>query len=94
VRGRAGWLLLAGDAYFDAGELDPVRPHCAVGLRFYQWMLEKDRAARLRNQQRLRELAARTRGALTVFCSHDVDEFERLAGRSAAVPAERMVHAL
>lgn len=91
VRGDTGWLLLAGDAYFDHGELDVHRPHCAPGLRFYQWMLEKDRAARLDNQRRLRELAARSTSTLTVFCSHDVDEFERLAGRSAALPADRMV---
>ncbi|MBB5503149.1 ferredoxin-NADP reductase [Paraburkholderia sp. MM5384-R2] len=73
-----------------AGELDPVRPHCAPGLRFYQWMLEKDRAARLYNQRRLRDLAKRASPALTIFCSHDVDEFERLAGRSVAVPAKQM----
>jgi glyoxylase-like metal-dependent hydrolase (beta-lactamase superfamily II) len=86
VRGDAGWLLLAGDAYFDHGELDPERPHCAPGLRFYQWMLAKDRAARLYNQRRLRDLAQRAGPALRIFCSHDVAEFERLAGRSAAVP--------
>lgn len=90
VRGDRGWLLLAGDAYFDKAELDPVRPRCAPGLRFYQWMLEKDRAARLHNQQRLRELAKRAGSTVSVFCSHDVDEFERLAGRSAAVPVEQL----
>ncbi|MGF6852021.1 hypothetical protein OKW29_000907 [Paraburkholderia sp. CI3] len=90
VHGDGGWLLLAGDAYFDNGELDPVRPHCAPGLRFYHWMLEKDRAARLYNQRRLRDLAKRASPALTIFCSHDVDEFAPLAGRSVAVPAEQM----
>ncbi|HEY2020213.1 MBL fold metallo-hydrolase [Paraburkholderia sp.] len=91
VRRDGGWLLLAGDAYFDKRELDPVNPRCAPGLRFYQWMLEKDRDARLQNQQRLRDLTQRAGAAVTVCCSHDVDEFERLAGRSAALPAERLV---
>jgi hypothetical protein len=60
--GKAGGLLLAGDALFDAGDFDAARPDCAVGLRFYQWMLKKDPAARLRNPQRLRELVGRTCG--------------------------------
>lgn len=85
-----GWLLLAADAYFFHAEMDVARPWCTPGLRFYQWMMEKDRAARLRNQERLRQLR-RTHGAeVAFFCSHDVAEFERLAGRSARIPAERM----
>ncbi|KLJ01944.1 beta-lactamase [Luteimonas sp. FCS-9] len=81
----AGWKLLAADAYFHAGELD-ASPHCPPGLRAYQWMMELDRDARLRNQQRLRDLA-RTAQGIDIFCSHDVAEFERLSGRSARVPA-------
>ena len=41
--------------------------------------------------RRLRDLAKRASPALAIFCSHDVDEFERVAGRSAAVPAGQMV---
>ncbi|MBN6150696.1 hypothetical protein JR065_10120 [Xanthomonas sp. AmX2] len=85
------WHLLAGDACFHPGEMDPFHPHCTPGLRFYPWMLEKDRAARLRNQRRLRELNLRQAGAVTVFCSHDVSEFERLSGHSAALPAEALL---
>jgi hypothetical protein len=47
------------------------------------------RKQRLANQARLRQLA-RTRGAdVEIFCSHDVAEFERLAGISPAVPTPR-----
>jgi glyoxylase-like metal-dependent hydrolase (beta-lactamase superfamily II) len=42
VRSDGGWLLLAGDAYFYHREMDPARPTCTPGLRFYQFM----RAAR------------------------------------------------
>ena len=35
-------------------EMDVEKPWCTPGLRLYQTMLEKDRRARLRNQQRLR----------------------------------------
>jgi glyoxylase-like metal-dependent hydrolase (beta-lactamase superfamily II) len=90
VRSEGRWALNAGDAYFHHAEMDPVRPHCTPGLRLYQWMLEKDRNARLANQQRLRELRRQHVGDVDLFCSHDVQEFERLARRSARVPADRL----
>ena len=79
VEGPNGWLLDAADAYFHHDEM-AVTPHCTPGLRFYQWMLEKDRRARLANQARLRELRRDDKDVL-VFCSHDMMEFEALAGR-------------
>ena len=85
------WLLYAGDAYFHHREMDPDRPWCAPGLRLYQWMLDKDRRARLHNQGRLRELKRLHGGRVEVFSGHDVEEFERLAGRSAREPAEKVV---
>lgn len=88
IQEAAGWKLLAGDAYFYHAEMDPKRPRCTPGLRLYQWMMEKDRRARLENQIRLRELARQRPGELTVFCSHDAREFERLSGRSLEAPAE------
>ena len=87
VRLDEHWLLNAGDAYFFHAEMDPVRPRCTPGLRFYQWMMEKDRAARLANQRRLRALKRAHASQVALFCGHDIREFERLAGRSARVPA-------
>jgi glyoxylase-like metal-dependent hydrolase (beta-lactamase superfamily II) len=88
---RHGWLFNAADAYFYHAEMHR-KAHCTPGLRFYQWMLEKDRTARLQNQARLRELAL-SNSAVTVFCSHDVAEFERLAQRQAHFPAQAPVRA-
>jgi glyoxylase-like metal-dependent hydrolase (beta-lactamase superfamily II) len=85
VRLESKWLFDAGDAYFYGGEMDVARPHCTPGLKFYQWMMEKDRAERLANQRRLRELA-RTQPSVEIFCSHDLTELERLAGVSAELP--------
>jgi glyoxylase-like metal-dependent hydrolase (beta-lactamase superfamily II) len=84
------WLLQAADAYFFHAEMDVTDPRCTPGLRFYQWMMEKDRRARLANQQRLRELRRTHAADVEIFCGHDVEEFERLSGRSAKVPAEMM----
>jgi glyoxylase-like metal-dependent hydrolase (beta-lactamase superfamily II) len=90
VQSSQGWKLLAGDAYFFHGEMDLDRPWCTPGLRFYQFMLEKDRKARLQNQARLRELRRHHGGEVELFCSHDVAEFERCAARPAGVPAEAL----
>jgi glyoxylase-like metal-dependent hydrolase (beta-lactamase superfamily II) len=76
-----GWLLHAGDAYFFHAEMDAT-PRCTPGLRFYQWMMEKDRRARLDNQDRLRELRM-TSSDVQIFCGHDAVEFERLTRRPA-----------
>ncbi|HET9623474.1 MAG TPA: MBL fold metallo-hydrolase [Kofleriaceae bacterium] len=86
VREGARWLLLAGDAYFDHDELDPVHPRCLPGLRFYQWLMEKDRHARLDNQRRLRELAQLHPDEVQIVCSHDPRELEHDSGRSLDTP--------
>jgi glyoxylase-like metal-dependent hydrolase (beta-lactamase superfamily II) len=84
-----GSKLLAGDAYFFHREMDLERPWCTPGLRLYQTMLEKDRRARLANQQRLRDLRREHGGQVRVFCSHDPVEFEQLTGRAMGEPATR-----
>jgi len=86
IRHAMGWRLLAGDAYFYHQEMDPDVPWCTPGLRFYQWMMEKDRGARLANQERLRRLRRERGDEVELFCSHDPAEFERLSGRPAGVP--------
>lgn len=88
VRRGSGWLLLAGDAYFHHGEMDLRRQHCPPGLRMYQWVMEKDRHARLENQARLRSLLASHGEEVELCCAHDVGDFERLSGRSSRVPVE------
>jgi hypothetical protein len=60
-----------------------------AGLRFYQWMMEKDRGLRLNNQARLRDLVRDHGKDVTVFCAHDATEFEAMSGRAANVPAQR-----
>ena len=85
-----GWLLNAGDAYFFHGEMG-VEYRCPAGLRAYQTQMEKDRGARMANQHHLRQLVRQHSAEVTVFCSHDRREFERLAGRAADEPARRAV---
>ena len=84
------WLFQAGDAYFFHAELDADNPRCTPGLRFYQWMMEKDRASRLLNQHRLRELNRSHAREVSIFRGHDILEFERLSGHSARVRADQL----
>ena len=86
IRSEGRWLLQAGDAYFHWGEMTWGRPWCTPGLTMYQTMMEKNRAARLGNQQRLRGLRHRHGDEVTIVCAHDNTEFEALAKRPVNMP--------
>jgi glyoxylase-like metal-dependent hydrolase (beta-lactamase superfamily II) len=88
VRCAGQWLLQTGDAYFFHREMDLEKPWCTPGLRMYQAMMEKDRAKRLHNQQRLRELRRMHGGEVMVTCSHDPIEYERITGRPMGAPVD------
>ncbi|WP_426162805.1 MBL fold metallo-hydrolase [Sandarakinorhabdus sp. DWP1-3-1] len=79
-QGDGDWLLHAGDAYFFRGEIGGTY-HCPPGLRGYQALMEVDRAARLGNQARLRQLAAAHGDSVRIICAHDALEFDLLAAR-------------
>ncbi|PLR34836.1 MBL fold metallo-hydrolase [Chimaeribacter coloradensis] len=83
------WLLHAGDAYFYRDEVGQPKRHCTPGLRFYQWMMEADRQARRHNQQRLRALSCDPAAGVTMFCSHDAKELERLASDQVQAAQQR-----
>ncbi len=91
MQAEGKWLFNTGDAYFFHEEMNVEHPHCTPGLEFYQLMMEKDHKARVWNQQRLRDLKKSHGDRVEIFCSHDVVEFERLAGRSAQIPASEIV---
>ncbi|WP_026100493.1 MBL fold metallo-hydrolase [Fortiea contorta] len=74
-----GWLLHAGDAYFYRHEIGSDQRRCTPGLRFYQWMMEVDRNARLYNQEKLRALSVDHSSEVRLFCSHDAIEFKKFA---------------
>jgi glyoxylase-like metal-dependent hydrolase (beta-lactamase superfamily II) len=86
VQHEGRWLLHAGDAYFFHGEMQVQHPHCTPGLRLYQKLMEQDRAQRLANQQRLRELVRDFGAQVRVFCAHDRSELEALQGAAAERP--------
>lgn len=83
IKTSAGWLLHAGDAYFFRGEVRQPKRECPPGLRLYQNMMEVNRAQRLENQRRLRQLSLECRSSLRIVCAHDAVEFERCVADSA-----------
>ena len=70
------WLLHAGDAYFSHRQLAPT-PSGPPGLRAFQSSLDSHRATRVRNQQRLQQLAVERSGELDIVCAHDPVELHR-----------------
>lgn len=83
-RPSGGWLLHAGDAYFDHHQLDDP-PTCAPGLAVLQRAQAHDDRQRRANLERLRALHAEhgpgsgATEVVTMFCAHDATELAALA---------------
>lgn len=73
-----GWLLHAGDSYFNSGEKQ-TPPTSLKGLTAFQRLMAVDNLARRHNQERLRELHAAHSDEVTIFSAHDPDEYAALA---------------
>lgn len=69
VRTGAGWLLHAGDAFYERGQMSPKRA-VTPGMRLFQWAVHSDRRAARRTVERLRELSLGD-PAIQVLCAHD-----------------------
>ena len=65
-----GWVVDAGDAYFDPREVHQPRRECARGVALFQTVVTTDRRLRFHNQDRLRDLVA-THPEIEVFAAHD-----------------------
>ena len=77
VESESGWLLDAGDAFFDPREVLP-EPRCAFRVRLFEEIVTTDRSMRVHNQARLRRLIA-GRPEIEVFAAHDPGAVRRLA---------------
>jgi len=74
VQTGQGWLLHAGDAYFHHAEIRGKG--CPAVLEVAQRIFEVDRAERMGNQSRLRQLASDP--YIRVFCAHDSQELSEM----------------
>ncbi|CAM9976354.1 unnamed protein product, partial [Chrysoparadoxa australica] len=79
VQGNDGWLLHAGDAYFDHGQM-ATQPSCPLAMRAFQHLVCEDRPRCRDNIERLRSLALDGTAGVRVFCAHDPLDLARLSG--------------
>jgi glyoxylase-like metal-dependent hydrolase (beta-lactamase superfamily II) len=77
VRDGERWLLHAGDAFYHDGETNPADPWSLPLWEGLEEITETDRALRIANQARIRELRRATAGTVEVFSAHDPWAFER-----------------
>jgi glyoxylase-like metal-dependent hydrolase (beta-lactamase superfamily II) len=77
VRGRDKWLLHAGDSYFFHGQIANPPVSTPLMLGYFQRKADMDRAARIANQERLRQLNASHGAEVVIFNSHDPADYER-----------------
>ncbi len=68
------WLLHAGDAYFEHGEVHADKRQCSWALGTFQRMNQFDQEKRLLNQDRLRTLA-HSGEDVQIVCAHSAQEF-------------------
>jgi glyoxylase-like metal-dependent hydrolase (beta-lactamase superfamily II) len=76
VRTPDKWLLHAGDSYFFHGQIQtpPLPTPLALGL--FQRRADTDQALRVANQERLRVLHAQHGTEVSIFNSHDPQEYD------------------
>ncbi|AYC35010.1 MBL fold metallo-hydrolase [Pseudomonas cavernae] len=79
VRQGDKWLLHCGDAYYHHSQISS-RPQAPAGLVVFEAAVQTIRCQRLRNQARLRHLAAHHGNEVELFCAHDPVELERYTG--------------
>jgi glyoxylase-like metal-dependent hydrolase (beta-lactamase superfamily II) len=84
VQSQTGWLLHCGDAYYEHSEIHQATPHVTPVIGFLEKVVAQNDELRTFNQQRLRELVARSSQDVTVFCAHDADEFIKARGGGAS----------
>lgn len=78
VAADGGWMVHAGDAYFDHREVHADQRACSALLEAFQFINQTDRQLRLYNQERLRRLA-QAHPEVTVFCAHNPLEYAMFA---------------
>ena len=81
IESDRGWLLHAGDAYFDPREVKGPRRRCAAQVGAFQALVQTSRSLRLHNQARLRSFTAE-HPEVEVFCAHNPWELEAARERS------------
>jgi glyoxylase-like metal-dependent hydrolase (beta-lactamase superfamily II) len=81
-----GWLLDAGDAYFDAREIKLPKRACGPMPALFQLWVTTEYQGRRHNQDRLRDLH-REHPEIDIFAAHNPFEYQALVNATAGTPA-------
>jgi len=79
IQGPRGWMLHAGDSYFNRAEVHADPPSCPPGSAAYERMMAWDGPLQRANQARLRALLREPDAPVAVFCTHDPVEYVAMA---------------
>lgn len=79
VNTSTGWLLAAGDAYFDHREVKQPRRRCAPGPGLFQLVVTTKYRTRRQTQDRLRAFHA-DHPEIAMYAAHNPFEYAELAG--------------
>ncbi len=74
IRQQEGYLLHAGDTLFDYREVKQPQRQCSPILEIFEFFNQDDKARRIANQTRLRDLAA-THAEVAMMSAHNPFEF-------------------
>ncbi|NOG70781.1 MBL fold metallo-hydrolase [Roseicella sp. DB1501] len=75
IEGPRGWVLHAGDSYFNRAEIFAEPPHCPPGSAAYEAAMAWNGPLARAQRQRVRSLARDPEAPLAVFCTHDPVEY-------------------
>jgi glyoxylase-like metal-dependent hydrolase (beta-lactamase superfamily II) len=92
IQSPRGWMLHAGDAYFNRAEVHggpaaAAPPRCPPGVAAYERIMAEDKRERRETQARVRTLANDPLSPVVVFCTHDPVEFVAMAAWSEGTGA-------
>jgi glyoxylase-like metal-dependent hydrolase (beta-lactamase superfamily II) len=82
VRDSNKWLLHAGDSYYFHGQIQTPPLSAPLALGFFQKKADTNRVKRVANQERLRVLNALHSSEITIFSSHDPQEYDCCCGQT------------
>ncbi|MFY1686691.1 MBL fold metallo-hydrolase [Plantactinospora sp. WMMB782] len=86
VQHGTGWVLHAGDAYFDRRELAPGYSRPPLGILLTGALTQADRRLRLDSRRQLRDLHATRSAEVDMFCAHDPVDWQRFVGTTSPAP--------
>ena len=79
IEGPRGWMLHAGDSYFNRAEVHAAQPGCPPGAAAYERIMAWDPRLGRANQARVRALVQEEPSPIAVFCTHDPVEYVAMA---------------